>query len=146
MGQLTIPDNATVYVDTAPVIYSVELHPDYWTILQPLWVKQQAQKISLISSELLWMETLVFPLKTKNRPLTQLYEELLRNDIQIIAIDKTILSAAAEIRATTHLKTPDAIHIATALNIGCNLFLTDDAGLRNVLGLTVVVLKDVLEA
>lgn|GEM_PF-1588729 len=28
MGQLTIPDHATVYVDTAPVIYSVELHPD----------------------------------------------------------------------------------------------------------------------
>lgn len=92
------------------------------------------------------METLVFPLKTKNRPLTQLYEELLRDDIQLIAIDKTILSAAAEIRATTNLKTPDAIHIATDLNIGCNLFLTTDAGLRNVLGLTVVVLKDVLEA
>jgi len=92
------------------------------------------------------METLVFPLKTKNRPLTQLYEELLRDDIQLIAIDKTILSAAAEIRAITHLKTPDAIHIATALNIGCSLFLTNDAGLRNVPGLTVAVLKDVLEA
>ncbi|NJO75078.1 MAG: hypothetical protein HC833_15720 [Leptolyngbyaceae cyanobacterium RM1_406_9] len=63
MGQLTIPDHATVYVDTAPVIYSIELHPAYWTILQPLWMKQQAQEIRLMSSELLWMETLVFPLK-----------------------------------------------------------------------------------
>jgi predicted nucleic acid-binding protein len=146
MGQLIIPDNATVYVDTAPIIYSIELHPDYWTLLQPLWVKQQAQEIRLMSSELLWLEILVFPLKYKNQPLIQLYEELLRDDIQLIAIDKTILRTAAEIWATTNLKTPDAIHAATALNMGCTLFLTNDAGLRTIPGLSVVVLKNVLHA
>ena len=67
MGQLIIPDGAIVYVDTAPVIYSVETHPDYWALLQPLWRKLQANQINTISSELLLLETLVFPLKNKNK-------------------------------------------------------------------------------
>jgi predicted nucleic acid-binding protein len=146
MGQLTISTGATVYVDTAPVIYSIEPHPDYWALLQPLWDKQHSQEIRLISSELLWMETLVFPLRTQNQPLIQLYKELLSNEIQLTAIDKTILNTAAKLRATNNLKTPDAIHAATALNAGCTLFLTNDAGLRTVPGLSVVVLKDVLNA
>jgi predicted nucleic acid-binding protein len=61
-------------------------------------------------------------------------------------ITQTILRDAAHLRATTNIKTPDAIHAATALNVGCTLFLTNDTGLRNVSGLTVVVLEDVLNA
>ena len=41
-------------------------------------------------------------------------------------------------------KTPDAIHAATALNKGCTVFLTNDAALRKVPGLSTVVLKDML--
>jgi predicted nucleic acid-binding protein len=38
------------------------------------------------------------------------------------------------------------LHAATAVNIGCTLFLTNDSGLRTVPGLSVIVLKDVLNA
>ncbi len=144
MGQLTIPSDATVYVDTAPVIYSVEFNPDYWALLQPLWAKFQANEINIISSELLWLETLVFPLKTQNKSLIQSYEQLLKDDLQLIPITSAILKEAADLRAFTYLRTPDAIHAATALNVGCTLFLTNDIGLRNIPGLSVVVLKNVL--
>lgn len=53
MGQLIIPDGAIVYLDTAPIIYSIEGHIDYWQLLTPLWQKIQTGSISLISSELL---------------------------------------------------------------------------------------------
>jgi hypothetical protein len=36
MGQLAIPDGAIVYLDTAPIIYSIECHADYWQLLIPL--------------------------------------------------------------------------------------------------------------
>lgn len=146
MGHLTIPPNATVYVDTAPIIYSVEINPAYWTLLQPLWSKSQANEINIISSELLWLEALVFPLKNNNTSLIGIYEDLFREDIHLIAISQDILKSAANLRAITHLKTPDAIHAATALSVGCNLFLTNDSGLRMVPGLSVVVLKDILNA
>ena len=140
MGQLSIPPNATIYVDTAPVIYSAEINLDYWALLQPLWSKSQANEINIISSELLWLETLVFPLKNHNTALIEIYEDLFKDDIQLIAINQSILRSAASLRAVTNLKTPDAIHAATALSAGCTLFLTNDGGLRKVPGLSVVVL------
>ena len=146
MGQLTIPPDATVYVDTAPVIYSVEINLDYWTLLQPLWAKSQANEVNIVSSELLLLETLVSPLKNSNTSLIEIYEDLFRDDIHLVAISQDILRSAANLRAITHLKTPDAIHAATALSLGCTLFLTNDGGLRTVPGLSVVVLKDVLNA
>jgi predicted nucleic acid-binding protein len=140
MGQLTIPANATVYIDTAPVIYSVETNPDYWKLLQPLWAKSQAHEIDIISSDLLLLETLASPIRSNNAAIIDLYEALFEEDIQ------SILRSAAHLRAITSLKTPDAIHAATALSTGCTLFLTNDGGLRAVPGLSVIVLKDVLNA
>jgi predicted nucleic acid-binding protein len=144
MGPLTIPDGAIVYVDTAPVIYSIEPHPDYLPLVQPLWVKLHAEQITIVSSELLWLETLVGPMKNNNQSLIDLYTELLTDNIRLIPIDESILKLAAQLRSTGSLKTPDAIHAATALNYGCTLFLTNDAGLRTVPGLTTIVLKDLL--
>jgi predicted nucleic acid-binding protein len=50
------------------------------------------------------------------------------------------------VRATTRLKTPDAIHAATALREGCTLFLTNDAQFRTIANLPVTVLQEVLTA
>jgi predicted nucleic acid-binding protein len=86
----------------------------------------------------------VGPMKNNNQPLIELYTELLTDNIQLIAINETILKLAAQLRSTSSLKTPDAIHAATALNHGCTMFLTNDAGLRNVPGLATIVLKDLL--
>jgi predicted nucleic acid-binding protein len=144
MGQLIIPDGAIVYVDTAPVIYSVETHPDYWTLLQPLWRKSQANQINIISSELLLMETLVFPLKSKDMSLVAIYEDLFTDDVQLLKITQRILYSAAQLRSVTRLKTPDAIHAATAIDAGCTMFLTNDSGFRTVPGLSVIILKDIL--
>jgi predicted nucleic acid-binding protein len=144
MGQLTLPDGATVYLDTAPVIYSIEYHPDYWTLLTPLWQKLQAGEIQVVSSELLILECLVLPLKTNNTILITAYEQFLTTRIRLFPIREATLRSSAQLRATHNLKTPDAIHAATALSAGCTLFLTNDTGLRSVAGLSVVILKDVL--
>ncbi len=46
--------------------------------------------------------------------------------IALVNVDRAIALKAAEIRAKYHLKTPDAIHLATALEQNCELFLTAD--------------------
>ncbi|WP_235181616.1 type II toxin-antitoxin system VapC family toxin [Chlorogloeopsis fritschii] len=91
------------------------------------------------------METLVLPLRNADTFLVDTYEQLLLSEtIQLIPISQSILRQAANLRATTNLKTPDAIHAATALSISCNQFLTNDKGFRNVPGLPVVILSEVL--
>ncbi|GET39458.1 type II toxin-antitoxin system VapC family toxin [Microseira wollei] len=144
MGQLNIPSSAVIYVDTAIVIYSVEFNPDYWQLLQPLWAKLQANEISIVSSELTLMECLVVPLRNGNNLLVDTYEQLLSSQVSLVPISQTILKNAAQLRATTNLRTPDAIHGATALSQGCTLFITNDTGFRNVPNLSVVILSEVL--
>lgn len=146
MGQLSVPDGAIIYLDTSPIIYSIERHIEYWQLLKPIWEKLPSGNIHLISSELLLLECLIIPLRTNNTVLIDAYDQFLSSRITLHPIRESILRSAAQLRATNNLKTPDAIHAATALNIGCTLFLTNDAGWRTIPGLSVVVLKDILNA
>jgi predicted nucleic acid-binding protein len=145
MGTLNIPASSLVYVDTSTVIYSVEKFPEYVPLLAPLWLKLQAGEIEIVSSELILMETLVLPLRNSNSILINAYEQLLiSSEMRLIPISQSILRQAANLRATSNLKTPDAIHAATALSVSCNQFITNDKGFRNVPGLPVVILSEVL--
>lgn len=145
MGQLILPSCGVIYIDTSIVIYSVEWNPDYYSLLRPLWLKFQTGEVEVISSELILMETLVIPLRKNDTFLINAYEELLLSEnMQLVPISQSILRQAANLRATTNLKTPDAIHAATALSVNCNQFITNDKGFRNVLGLPVIILSEVL--
>ncbi len=147
MGSLNIPESSLVYVDTSVVIYSVEKFPNYSPLLEPLWLSLSSGNIQVFSSELILMETLVLPLRNSDNILINAYEQLLlSSEMQLISISQSILREAANLRATTSLKTPDAIHAATALAINSTLFLTNDKGFRNVPNLPVVVLSEVLSA
>ena len=64
--------------------------------------------------------------------------------MRLVPIARAVLERAAALRAATNLKTPDAIHAATALIEGCTLFVTNDALFRRVPGLNVTVLRDLL--
>ncbi len=52
--------------------------------------------------------------------------------IDIVAVGLEVASRAAAIRAATGLKLPDAVHLATALELGAAGFLTNDAALARV--------------
>lgn len=50
----------------------------------------------------------------------------------------------ATLRATTNLKTPDAIHATTALSVNSSFFLTNDRAFRNAPTLPTIILDDVI--
>jgi predicted nucleic acid-binding protein len=145
VGALSLPASGLVYLDANPIIYTVEKHPVYGPLLQPLWQAAQAKTIEVVSSELALMETLVGPLKSGNVTLQRDYEQaLLGTDMRLLPITQAILRDAAGLRATTRLKTPDALHAATARQAGCVLFVTNDAAFRGLVGLPLVILDDLL--
>ena len=145
MGALTLPPSGLVYIDTMTLIYTVERYPAYWPLLDPLWQAARAGSIEVISSELTLMEVLVGPVKSGNANLVNAFEQaLLGTNMRLLAITQAVLREAARLRATTRLRTPDALHAATGLQASCALFITNDVGFRGVPGLPVVILDDLL--
>lgn len=76
MGSLIVPSAGQVYLDANAVIYSVEKHPTYWPLLQPIWLAAKGKTIEIVSSDLTLMETLVGPLKSGDTALVNSYEQL----------------------------------------------------------------------
>jgi predicted nucleic acid-binding protein len=140
---MTLPTTGFVYVDANSMIYTVEKHPDYGPLLRPMWLAAQAKQLEVISSELTLLECFVGPMKRNDSALLKDYESaLLGTEVRLLPITQSGLREGARLRATTNLKTPDAIHAATALQIGCALFVTNDRRFLSVAGLSVVVLDD----
>jgi predicted nucleic acid-binding protein len=145
LGQLTFPLFAKVYLDTSPIIYSVEKHADYWQLLTPLWQSLKANEIEVYTGELTLLETLVQPIKQNNQTLISAYESLLTTtEINLLPISLDILRESANFRATQNLKTPDAIHAATAFSANCEYLITNDDGFKRVSNINVIILKDLI--
>lgn len=146
MGGLALPEEGIVYLDANSIIYSVERIEPYRSVLQPLWEAAKAGRIKIATSDLTLLEVLVVPLRTGNRILEAGFRALLQHssDVQLIAITHEVLTHAASLRANMNIKTPDAIHAATALLAGCVLFVTNDGAFRRVPGLPVTLLSEAL--
>ena len=63
----------------------------------------------------------------------------------LIPTTRQLWEEAARLRATTGLKTPDALHAAAAQHARCTLFITNDDSFRRVPSLPVVVLNDLFK-
>lgn len=145
MGQLSFPPLAKVYLDTAPIIYSVEKHADYWQILISLWNALKASEIEVFTSQLTLLETLVQPIRQNNLSLVSAYESLLtKTDIKLEPISLDVLRRAADLRAAQNLKTPDAVHASTAIAANCAYFVTNDDGFKRLSNFKVVILSDLI--
>jgi predicted nucleic acid-binding protein len=87
---------------------------------------------------------LVLPIKYNDQALVDNYRTLLESTgIQLVPINREIILNATELRARTNLKTPDAIHAATAIHKNCDLFLTNDRGFDNFSILSTIILDDI---
>ena len=145
MGPLTLPLAGLIYIDASSLIYSVERVEPYRTLLEPMWQEAQDGNVTIVSSPLLVLEALVKPLRDGNTGIETQYRELFAsNAVRLLDASYQVFEEAASIRAETGLRTPDAIHAATALLAECTLFVTNDTDFRRVLRLPIVVLDDLL--
>lgn len=145
MGRLILPRAGLIYIDASCLIYSMERVEPYRALLEPMWQEAQDGNIAVVSSPILVLEALVKPLRDGNVEITSQYRELFASGaVRLLGASYEVFEAAAGIRAETGLKTPDAIHAATAIRAECALFITNDTDFRRVRGLPTVVLDDLL--
>ncbi len=90
------------------------------------------------------LEALVAPLKRGDKGAVNKFREVLRDTpgVDRLAVTDEVLEKAAELRAESGLRTPDAIIVATHLLAKCDLFVTNDAHLKPVVGAKTVLLSE----
>lgn len=130
---------ARVYVDANAWIYAREPLPK-WDDLRLFFGFSQRGEWKLITSELSLAETLVHPIRERDRRAQAEFARTLQSDEQlsIVPISRAILIEAATLRATRALEMPDAIHAATAKLARCTHFLTGDEALARAVHLPVL--------
>jgi len=82
-------------------------------------------------------EVLAGPSKAKQIALAKRYEKAL-NHYQVVPLSASIASMAAQLRAQYRLKFPDAVQLASALDIGAAALVTHDRDFSRVQGLPVL--------
>lgn len=108
-------------------------------------LKNQARQlfergVPITASDLAKSEVLVHPIRSFDVDLLLRYEVLF-GLTTFLPVSETVLYRVAELRAAIPgLKTPDAIHAATALVHQATEFVTRDPGFRRVPGLNVTLL------
>ena len=140
MGLIAALGVGRVAVDTAIFIYFIEENPRFLPEITPLFTEADQGKRELITSALTLLEVLVVPYRAGNRLLAERYEALLTRSrgIRLVELSHDQLRAAAQLRAATSVKTPDALQLVAAIGGGCTTFLTNDRRLPPVPGLRIL--------
>lgn len=144
MGLIEDLGRGPVGVDTALFIYLIEDEPRYLPVIEPLFKAADEGARELVTSALTLLEVLVVPYRAGDRALAERYEALLTRSrgIRIIGLSMEQLRAAAQLRAVTGAKTPDALQLVAALSVGCATFLTNDRRIPSIPGTRILQLSE----
>jgi predicted nucleic acid-binding protein len=112
----------TLYFDACIAIYLVEEHPAY---CPPIESALSAKYATVCYSPLVVLESLVLPIRNGRDDLIRKFRAFFAAN-QCLSMPYEVFELAAELRATHGLKTPDALHLATARYHSCVEFWTNN--------------------
>ncbi|HAS82986.1 MAG TPA: hypothetical protein DCS43_10035 [Verrucomicrobia bacterium] len=123
---------STVFLDTAPLIYLVEGTADLRQLVRLRLSEWIDADVPLRSSVLTLAELLVPAKKAGDVRRVYQYKTALRELLggPLHGIDEHQAERAAEIRAQYGFSSPDALQLASAQAMGCDVFFTNDRQLR----------------
>ncbi|MDE5105730.1 MAG: PIN domain-containing protein [Trichodesmium sp. St17_bin3_1_1] len=133
-----------LFLDTAPIIYYVENHPNYYELTQVIFDGIDEGLLLGVTSPITLSECLVYPYKLGLIALAQDFIYLIVDgeNINFVLIDEDIGNLAAQMRARYNLSLTDALQIATAIQSNCDAFLTNDLQLKRVNELSILVISE----
>jgi uncharacterized protein len=133
-----------VLIDTSIWIYHFEQNPEYARAAAQVIERLEDGKFCGVASELALLELTVRPLQLGRQDAADDYETLLSYfpNLQLEPVSRGILLEAAGLRARYGLRTPDAIQLATGLQAGATLAVTNDGAWRKVPDIKTLILSD----
>lgn len=132
-----LAQGASVMVDTAPFIYVLEGHPQFADQFAGLFEAAAKSDLAISLSSITLAEVLTGPFKAGQTALAKRYEKAL-SQYNVISVSPAIAALAAQLRAQYRLKLPDAIQLASALDIGAAALVTHDRDFSQVSGIEIL--------
>ena len=122
----------SVFVDTAPLIYFLDDNERFADQVEAIFEEILSSRAIIETSVITCAEYLVYPYKSDNRDKIQAFYDFTTDcHIRLHPITGEIAEKAARIRAAyPAFKAMDALQLAAAVLLGCDLFLTNDRQLR----------------
>lgn len=133
-----------VAIDTSVLIYLLEEHPEHARKARRLFECFEKGSLKGIFSIVGMIELLTGVKKKGRKDLAQDYKILLSrlSNFDIYSIDEDIVDIASDLRVSYGVRTPDAIHVATAMAKDATMFITNDRSLKKIKEMKVVSLGD----
>ena len=132
---------ANIFLDTAPIIYYVERHPQFAPVVDEVFDRLDAGALSAVTSPITLAECLVLPCRLGQTQVRQSFTQRIVDGqgVSFVPIGAEIAERAAELRAKYNLTLTDACQVATAIVAGCDAVLTNDADWKRLQGIAVLV-------
>ena len=134
-------------LDTMVFIYHFEENQAYSPLTFSIFESLEKGNFKGITSILTLLEILVKLKKENNSLLVERYKLLLETfpNLQVQEINENIADIASSLRANYNINTPDAIQIATSLEVKADIFITNDVNLKKISKIKVLLLSEMLK-
>jgi predicted nucleic acid-binding protein len=132
-----LPEQALLLIDSAPIIYVLEDHPQFGPRFAPLFAAHAAGRLRCAVTTITIAKVLVGPLRAGDDALAQRYRAIL-GSWQPIALDLEIAASAARLRASLRLGLADAVQAASALAINAAALVTHDRDFSGLPSLRII--------
>jgi len=134
-------------LDTMIFIYHFEENQIYSPLTFSIFESLEKGNFNALTSILTLLEILVKPKREGNLILSERYKILFETfpNLQVKTIDKNIADVASSLRANYNINTPEAIQVATSLEAQADIFITNDASLKKITEIKVLLLSEMLK-
>lgn len=130
-------EGALVLLDTAPIIYLLESHPEFKPRFEPLFERHTDGGVRFAITTVTIAEVLTGPLAVGDEELAGRYRSVLES-WQVVALDAAIAEITARFRCRFHLRLADAVQVASAVAISADALVTHDRDFSTVTALRVI--------
>lgn len=132
-----------VYIDTNIFIYFLDGQEPFLSMVYPFLEALINGEIIGYTGDAVVAETMVQPYKLGNIAMIEQFKAFFAQDdfLTILSHDDKAFDLAAKLSGTKGMKLVDSLHMATALQAGCDYLITHDKGIKPVDGIRIVQLS-----
>ncbi len=122
---------STVYLDTCIFIYFLENHPRWGNRATAFFKQAEEGQMGLLASPLVLQEIMTGIYKLRTQHAEEIYSALATvKNLEWCPYTLEVADLGAKIRSELGIKTPDAVHLATAHVYRAKKFITNDQEIK----------------
>ncbi len=130
-----------IYLDANVIIRLLEGDTATRAPLEARLLPMRGAGALFVTSRLSRLECRVKPLRENDQQVLALYDAFFSStEVKLLELTDIVVEKATDLRAILNVRTPDALHLASALLAGASTFITGDRTLTRCTEISVEVL------